>query len=79
MTAQRVPDLGKLDEREATDCVVELAGFDLEFQDQVAARAFGRARHILSENWETVADLAEALLAAGTLNRQQVAQLVKGE
>ncbi len=62
----------------ASDCVVELAGHDPELQGEFGDRAFGRARRILEENWETVEKVATALMASGKLERRQVEELLKG-
>ena len=61
----------------SADCVVELAGYDEEKQDQVSESGFMKAQTIMAENWDKVRTLAEALIAHGKVDPDRVESLLE--
>jgi ATP-dependent Zn protease len=60
----------------AADCVVAMAGLDVERQVAEGAEAFKKTRAILRGNWAVVVALAEALIEQRELTREQVLDVV---
>jgi ATP-dependent Zn protease len=63
----------------SADCVVELAGRDLEKQGQVSEAGWMRAQTIMAENWDKVRTLAEALIEHGKMDSDRVESLLEGD
>ena len=60
----------------SADCVVELAGHDLEKQGQVSKSGWMKAQTIMAENWAKVRTLGEALVEHGKLDGDRVQSLL---
>jgi hypothetical protein len=63
----------------SADCVVELAGHDLEKQGQVSESGWMKAQTIMAENWEKVGTLAETLIEHGKLDGDRVGSLLEDD
>jgi ATP-dependent Zn protease len=60
----------------SADCVVELAGYDLDKQAQVSDSGWKKAQTIMAENWDKVRTLAEALTEHREADRDTVERLL---
>jgi len=60
----------------SADCVVELAGYDEEKQQQVSETGWMKAHTIMTENWDKVRTLAEALIEHGKVDGDRVERLL---